>query len=112
MSWDAKDQALLKEPWAAGHSAAEIAHRLGYSRNAVSAKFLRMGLKRGHKPPTASPMIIARPVLESGSEGNVFAEMHINRKGAIACSLTYADPLHRRPYSSLNPKCNLGQPNM
>jgi GcrA cell cycle regulator len=61
MSWDAKDVALLKKLWAAGQSAAQITHRLGYSRNAVSAKLLRMGLKRGHKPPTASPKIIARP---------------------------------------------------
>jgi GcrA cell cycle regulator len=59
MSWDAKEIALLKELWAAGRSAAQIAHRLGYSRNAVSAKLLRMGLKRGHKPPTANPKIIA-----------------------------------------------------
>ena len=59
MSWDAKEIALLKGLWAAGHSAAQIAHRLGYSRNAVCAKLLRMGLKRGHKPPTANPKIIA-----------------------------------------------------
>jgi GcrA cell cycle regulator len=61
MSWDAKDLATLKELWTAGQSAAQIAHRLGYSRNAVCAKLLRMGLKRGHKPPTANPKIIARP---------------------------------------------------
>jgi GcrA cell cycle regulator len=59
MSWDAKDVALLKELWAAGHSAGQIASRLGYSRNAVSAKLKRMGHKRGHKPPTASPKIVA-----------------------------------------------------
>jgi GcrA cell cycle regulator len=59
MSWDAKDVALLKELWAAGHSAGEIAGRLGYSRNAVSAKLKRMGHKRGHKPPTANPRIVA-----------------------------------------------------
>jgi GcrA cell cycle regulator len=63
MSWDAKDVALLQKLWAAGQSAAQITHRLGYSRNAVSAKLLRMGLKRGHKPPTANPKIIARPSL-------------------------------------------------
>jgi GcrA cell cycle regulator len=63
MSWDAKDVALLQKLWPAGQSAAQITHRLGYSRNAVSAKLLRMGLKRGHKPPTANPKIIARPSL-------------------------------------------------
>ena len=61
MSWDAKDVALLKKLWAAGQSAAQITHRLGYSRNAVSAKLLRMGLKRGHKPPTAKPKIVSVP---------------------------------------------------
>ena len=59
MSWDAKDVALLKELWAAGHSAGQIASRLGHSRNAVSAKLKRMGHKRGHKPPTANPKIVA-----------------------------------------------------
>ena len=67
MSWDAKDVALLKELWAAGHSAGQIASRLGHSRNAVSAKLKRMGHKRGHKPPTANPKIVAgrtrRPAL-------------------------------------------------
>ena len=60
MGWDAEDVALLKKLWAVGQSAAQIAHRLGYSRNAVCAKLLRLGLKRGHKPPTAKPKI--RPV--------------------------------------------------
>jgi GcrA cell cycle regulator len=59
MSWDAKDIALLKELWAAGHSAGQIASRLGLSRNAVSAKLKRLGHKRGHKPPTANPRIVA-----------------------------------------------------
>ena len=59
MSWDAKDIALLKELWAAGHSAGQIASRLGHSRNAVSAKLKRLGHKRGHKPPTANPRIVA-----------------------------------------------------
>ena len=63
MSWDAKDIALLNKLWASGYSAAQIAIRVGHSRNAVCAKLLRMGLKRGHKPPTASPKIIARPSL-------------------------------------------------
>jgi GcrA cell cycle regulator len=61
MSWDAKDVALLKELWAEGYSAGQIASRLGYSRNAVSAKLKRLGHKRGHKPPTANPRIVAVP---------------------------------------------------
>jgi len=61
MSWDAKDVARLKKFWASGHSAAQIAVRLGHSRNAVCAKLLRMGLKRGHKPPTAKPKIVWVP---------------------------------------------------
>jgi GcrA cell cycle regulator len=60
MSWDTEDVALLKKLWAAGRSAAQIARRLGYSRDAVCAKLTRLGLKRGHKPPTAKPKI--RPV--------------------------------------------------
>ena len=60
MSWDAKDVALLKKLWAVGQSAAQIAHRLGCSRNAVCGRLTRLGLKRGHKPPTANPQI--RPV--------------------------------------------------
>ena len=67
MSWDAKEVALLKELWAAGHSAGQIASRLGYSRNAVSAKLKRMGHKRGHKPPTANPVIVAVPTRRSAS---------------------------------------------
>jgi GcrA cell cycle regulator len=61
MDWDAEDLALLKKLWASGHSAAQIATRLGHSRNAVCAKLLRMGLKRGHKPPTAKPKIVSVP---------------------------------------------------
>ena len=61
MSWDAEDIALLKTLWAVGQSAAQIARRLGYSRNAVCAKQIRLGLKRGHKPPTANPMIVSVP---------------------------------------------------
>ena len=60
MGWDAEDVALLKKLWAVGQSAAQIARRLGCSRNAVCAKLTRLGLKRGHKPPTANPRI--RPV--------------------------------------------------
>jgi GcrA cell cycle regulator len=60
MSWDAKDVALLKKLWAVGQSAAQIARRLRCSRNAVCGRLTRLGLKRGHKPPTAKPKI--RPV--------------------------------------------------
>src|SRR6266705_1466552 len=60
MSWDAKDVALLKNLWAVGQSAAQIARRLGCSRNAVCGRLTRLGLRRGHKPPTAKPKI--RPV--------------------------------------------------
>ena len=52
---------LLKKLWASGQSAAQIARRLGYSRNAVCAKLTRLGLKRGHKPPTAKPKIMPVP---------------------------------------------------
>jgi GcrA cell cycle regulator len=61
MSWDAKNVALLKKLWAAGQSAAQIARHLGFSRNAVCAKLTRLGLKRGHKPPTAKPKIRSVP---------------------------------------------------
>jgi len=61
MGWDTKDVALLKQLWAAGLSAAEIARRLGYSRNAVCGRLARLGLKRGHKPPTAKPKIRPAP---------------------------------------------------
>ncbi|SHH18978.1 GcrA cell cycle regulator [Bradyrhizobium erythrophlei] len=59
--WDAASVALLKKLWASGHSAGQIARRLGHSRNAVCAKLLRMGLKRGHRPPTAKPKIVSAP---------------------------------------------------
>ena len=42
-------------------SAAQIARRLGYSRNSVCAKLTRLGLKRDHKPPTANPKIVSVP---------------------------------------------------
>jgi GcrA cell cycle regulator len=61
MSWDAEEVALLKKLWSVGQSAAQIARRLGYSRNAVCAKLTRLDLKRGHKPPTAKPQIRAAP---------------------------------------------------
>jgi len=60
MSLDVEDVALLKKLWAGGQSAAQIARRLGCSRNAVCGRLTRLGLKRGHKPPTARPKI--RPI--------------------------------------------------
>ena len=59
--WDAASVALLKKLWVSGHSAGQIASRLGRSRNAVCAKLLRAGLKRRHKPPTAKPKIVSVP---------------------------------------------------
>ena len=67
MSWDAEDVALLRKLWGAGQSAAQIARRLGYSRNAVCAKLTRLDLKRGHKPPTAKPRIVPVPKRASAS---------------------------------------------
>src|SRR3569832_2392836 len=61
MGWDAKQIARLKKLWAAGQSAAQIGNRLRYSRNAVCAKLMRMGLKRRHKPPTGKPKIEITP---------------------------------------------------
>jgi GcrA cell cycle regulator len=61
LMWDAAGVVLLKKLWASGHSAGQIASRLGLSRNAVCAKLLRLGLKRGHKPPTAKPRIVSVP---------------------------------------------------
>nr|WP_246752309.1 GcrA family cell cycle regulator [Bradyrhizobium diazoefficiens] len=55
MGWDAKDRALLKKLWSAGQSAAQIARRLGCSRNAVCGMLTRLSLKRGHKPPQHGP---------------------------------------------------------
>ena len=61
MGWEAEDVALLKKLWAAGRSAAQIARRLEYSRNAVCAKLTRLDLKRGHRPPKAKPKIMPVP---------------------------------------------------
>lgn len=67
MGWDAKDIALLKKLWSAGQSAAQIARRLGCSRNAVCGMLTRLNLKRGHKPPTAQPKIRPPPKLKPTS---------------------------------------------
>jgi GcrA cell cycle regulator len=61
MSLTAKDVALLKELWSEGQSAAQIARRLGCSRNAVCGKLTRLDLKRGRKPPTSKPKIRPMP---------------------------------------------------
>src|SRR5437660_20036 len=96
MSWDAEDVALLKKLWATGRSAAQIARRLGYSRNAVCAKLTRLDLKRGHKPPTAKPEIRPAP----------------KRKPALlaACSRPVATIVSRKT-GKLQPKeCTQRQP--
>ncbi|MCK1543763.1 GcrA cell cycle regulator [Bradyrhizobium sp. 147] len=67
MGWDAKDIALLKRLWSAGQSAAQIARRLGCSRNAVCGMLTRLSLKRGRKPPTARPKIRPPPKLRPAS---------------------------------------------
>ena len=67
MGWDTKDIALLTRLWSAGQSAAQIAPRLGRSRNAVCGMLTRQGLKRGHKPPTARPKIRRPPKLKPRS---------------------------------------------
>jgi GcrA cell cycle regulator len=61
MSWDDSELALLKELWSSGHSATQIARRLGCSRNAVCGLLTRLDLKRGHKPSTAKPQILSVP---------------------------------------------------
>ncbi|WP_345946568.1 MULTISPECIES: GcrA family cell cycle regulator [unclassified Bradyrhizobium] len=67
MGWHANDIALLNRLWSAGQSAAQIARRLGCSRNAVCGMLTRLGLKRGHKPPTATPKIRPSPKLRPTS---------------------------------------------
>ena len=84
MSWDAEDVALLKKLWAVGESAAQIARRLGYSRNAVCAKLTRLGLKRSHKPPTANPKI--RPVPKQKLPPIFDHGVGTSRRGALKTS--------------------------
>jgi GcrA cell cycle regulator len=67
MGWGAKEVALLKTFWSAGQSAAQIARHLGCSRNAVCGMLTRLGLKRGHRPPTARPTIRLAPKLRPRS---------------------------------------------
>src|ERR1700738_1133043 len=98
MGWDAEDVALLKKLWAVGQSAAQIARRLGCSRNAVCAKLTRLGLKRGHKPPTAKPRIRPvpkrRPALLAACAGP--GEKKVSRKTAAR---TPKEPATRRLYA-------------
>jgi GcrA cell cycle regulator len=85
MSWDANEVALLRKLWANGQSAGQISTKLGQSRNAVCAKLLRMGLKRRHKPPTASPRIVSarkeKPKLSAASLRTV--DKVVSRKPAV-----------------------------
>jgi GcrA cell cycle regulator len=59
--WNADATESLKQLWAAGRSAGEIAVRLGCGRDTVTGKLKRLGLRRAHKPPTAHPMIVQPP---------------------------------------------------
>ena len=90
MGWDAKDIELLTRLWSAGHSAAQIARRLGCSRNAVCGMLTRQGLKRGHKPPTARPKIRQTPKLRATS--------------SAACALPVAKKVSRNAAERQQPK--------
>ena len=61
MEWNASDIALLKGLWTKGRSAGQIATRLGHGRNALCGKLQPIGLKRGHKAPTAKLKIVSAP---------------------------------------------------
>lgn len=61
MGWGTKDVARLEQLWAAGLSVAQIARRLGCSRDVVCGRLGRLGLKRGYKVPTAKPKIRPTP---------------------------------------------------
>ncbi|WP_409191926.1 GcrA family cell cycle regulator [Bradyrhizobium sp. RDM4] len=90
MGWDAKDIALLNRLWSAGQSAAQIARHLGCSRNAVCGMLTRLGLKRGHKPPTATPKIrppqklrptsLARPVARKVSRNTAERQQEFSKQ--------------------------------
>jgi GcrA cell cycle regulator len=88
MEWNASDVALLTALWTKGHSAGQIADRLGHSRNAVCAKLIRLGLKRGHKPPTANPKIRPAP----------------KRALLAACALPVAKVVSSRKTAARQPK--------
>lgn len=59
--WNTVTVKRLRELWASGQSAGQIAQPLGCSRSAAAAKLQREGLHRGHKPPTAKPVIVSMP---------------------------------------------------
>lgn len=59
--WDTAEVKLLTKLWAKGHSAGQCGKRLHCSRSAVLGKLQRLGLKRGHRPPTAKPIITSVP---------------------------------------------------
>ncbi|OSJ19718.1 GcrA cell cycle regulator [Bradyrhizobium canariense] len=61
MRWNRRELAQLKQLWSEGQSAAQIAGHLECSRNAVCGRLTRLGLTRGHKPPTAKPKIRSVP---------------------------------------------------
>ncbi|WP_311979654.1 GcrA family cell cycle regulator [Bradyrhizobium canariense] len=61
MRWDRRELAQLKQLWSEGQSAAQVAGHLECSRNAVCGRLTRLGLTRGHKPPTAKPKIRSVP---------------------------------------------------
>jgi GcrA cell cycle regulator len=90
MGWDAKDVVLLRRLWTAGQSAGQIARRLGCSRNAVCGMLTRLGLKRGHKPPTAKPKI--RPAPKPG------------RAPSVACAHPLAKKVSRNIVEEQQPK--------
>jgi GcrA cell cycle regulator len=56
--WTSDNIELLTKLWSCGHSAGEIAAKLGCSRSAACAKLQRLGLRRARKPPTSKPMIL------------------------------------------------------
>nr|WP_245329420.1 GcrA family cell cycle regulator [Bradyrhizobium canariense] len=61
MRWNRRELAQLKQLWSEGQSAAQIAGHLECSRKAVCGRLTRLGLIRGHKPPTAKPKIRSVP---------------------------------------------------
>jgi GcrA cell cycle regulator len=99
--WTADKIEVLKSLWAAGKSAAQIAAEVGKTRSACCAKLQREGLKRGHKPPTASPKIVSRP--------RQTARRSIVSQGAPAVDRKSALPL--RPLRMVvSPRQAKGQP--
>ena len=71
MSWDAKDVALLKKLWAVGQSAAQVACRVGCSRNAVCGRLTRLGLTRGQQAANSKTKDKAGPKAKAGVVGRL-----------------------------------------